>query len=251
MAIRTKRADTKLTRTSKAVTPFRDGKYELLVGHLDERFEGKSRGVANFDPRAKNGVSIVLADCPFNAYVPSAKFKVQIGSVFVSSEDIDSIGFEGSTTLALKISMAEDAITRMPIPLQHVAEGVEVSRTTNHCVRAVELTRFGIPLRIVNYDFPDNGPSEVLAFLVARHAGRPTNRNVDETIRLASSAHQRALFAYGQRLFVNENDTSKGLTMAITPDTELVLNISRRPTEGETCHSSYGEIIVLEDLSPK
>ncbi|MFH0737100.1 MAG: hypothetical protein V1827_00025 [Candidatus Micrarchaeota archaeon] len=223
-------------------------KYEVLVGEYTQ-FRDAGFGSVKFPDRGKNGVSILAADRAFRVYRDFAEFKVGDGKAFITTEDVRDIGLEGTGPLALKISLDKDAVKLPPVPLHHVI-GMEIAGADGRTVRIADFSGFGVPLRITNYDLPSGGPGEALALTMAEHLGKPTS-NVygEETLRLETSGNPRILFAYGQSVCIDEHDLSKGLMAVITPETEVVLRISRRPhVEDGAFYPSNGILVVLEDL---
>lgn len=222
------------------------GKYEVLVGER-KQFRDLDVWYVAFPERGKDGVSILIADSPFHVSGGFARFSVAEGKAFVTTDDIKDISI-GGDPLALKISLARASVRLPPIPLHHVV-GMERSESKGILRRIADLTDFGIPLRITNYELPFSA-YECFVHHVADHFDKPATSTIrEETIDLETSGYPRVLFAYGQKLFLCEQDLSTGLMAVIPPETEMVLRISRRPgLDNGRFYSSGGVVIVLEDL---
>ena len=225
-------------------------KYEIVVGHLDE--EHGKYGVIRFPERNDGGIYIVVADRNFKVHKPKVEFKLNAADAFISSEDLDGIGLDGEKPLALKICINKESVTIPQIPLQHIIDGHDISESSGYPATSIDLTSFGVSLRIVRYDFPDS-LFEALAFEASRTQGRSIEDIYrEEEIKLSASPNDRLLFAYGQSLYLFDRDISNGIIAAIPTETEIILRISRKPKkEDDIFYSSFGIVIILEDLGTR
>lgn len=223
-------------------------RYDAVAARPNPRYP--RYGVMDFAKQPGNAAYVVLADGPFKVYRSRAEFKPKQGDVFVSSQDIDTIASDGN--LAIKIGLPQGIFELPTFPLDLVVEGEDSTDAAGRPASLVDLVQFEIPLRITSYPLPHD-PCEGLAYSLAGGAGKMPE--TEEVVALGSSDHPRVVFAYGQSIYLDsgqfEHPLAGGLTADIEPETDMVLRLLRKPSmDGTMFHSSWGTIIVIEDVCP-